>query len=75
MMCRWQFQVAIGDSVPKLFHSSTMFNKTPRRIVRTKVGLCRKSAGQDSGVAFEWRNRCQAGGPLKPGLGLSAAGR
>ncbi len=27
MMCRWQFQVAIGDSVPKLLLSSTAKQK------------------------------------------------
>jgi len=39
MMCRWQFQVAIGDSAPKLFRFSTS-RKTRDQFVTKPTPAC-----------------------------------
>ena len=48
MMCRWQFQVAIGDSVPKLFLSGTILVRDSEAGVGTELAVVQKYGKQDS---------------------------
>jgi CRISPR-associated endonuclease Cas1 len=45
MMCRWQFRVAIGDSVPKLLLSRTQRKHRPKRFSHRRLAMPKNIVG------------------------------